>query len=195
MSFRVLDVSQEFTDRVTGNREIVAEIIADTESDLPVNTATLSYILGSYATTVDTGAQYKIDSAGVWHKQPFDNMFANVYTKAEIDAITAALTADISTKATPAQLLQGTIIPANSDLNTATYAAPGVYYCENAATAATLANTPITYGGFVMVVYSSGNRFRLLMPTAAGTTTIYMQAITGGGTVFRNWYYANATQL
>ena len=173
------------------------DLYADTSTDLTGVTTFdgIKLLPGSSALCIDTGDLYRITSGGTWYKQPSDNIFANCYTKAEIDAITAALTADIATKATPAQLLQGTIIPANSDLNTATYAAPGVYYCENAATAATLVNTPITYGGFVMVVYSSGNRFRLLMPTAAGTTTIYMQAITGGGTVFRNWYYANATQL
>ena len=172
MSFRVLDVSQEFTDRATGNREIVAEIIADTESDLPANTTALSYILGSYATTVDTGAQYKIDSTGTWHKQPA-NEWENVYTKTEIDTMLANL--PILSRS---DLYRGYQIVANTDIDTLTNY--GTYYCADGTTAATLSNCPISTTGFIMIIYSTGNRVRLFFGVSATNPRAFIQADTGG---------------
>lgn len=172
MSYRVLNVSQEFTDRETGNRQLVAEINADTESDLPVNTTALSYILGSYATTVDTGAVYKIDSKGTWHKQPV-NEWENVYTKTEIDTIIANL--PILTRA---DLFRGYQITANTDIDTLTNY--GCYYCADGTTAATLSNCPISATGFIMIVYSTGNRVRLFFGVSATNPRAFIQAYTGG---------------
>ena len=85
MSYRIVDISGEWTDRQTGARAIMAEISADTASDLPSNTADLQYVLGSWSRTVDTGDIYRINSSGVWVLQPSTNVWQNIYTKAEID--------------------------------------------------------------------------------------------------------------
>lgn len=85
MAYRIIDIMQDFTDRTTGARSIMCEIAADTAADLPANTADLVYIIGSFATALDTGGIYKINSAGTWILQPSNNAFDNVYTKTEID--------------------------------------------------------------------------------------------------------------
>lgn len=96
MSYRIVDIMAEYTDRQTGARAIMCEIAADTAADLPANTADLQYILGSFAKTIDTGDLYKINSFGSWILQPSDNQFANVYTKAETDAIINRIDSDIA---------------------------------------------------------------------------------------------------
>ena len=87
MSYLVLDVMAEYTDRTTGNRQIRAQLIADTAADLPANTTALTWLLGSYAKAVDTGKEYYIDSGGTWIEQPSNNAFDNVYTISEIDTM------------------------------------------------------------------------------------------------------------
>lgn len=85
MSYLVTDVMADYTDRSTGNRQVRASIVADTAADLPANTTALTFLLGSYAKTVDTGDEYWIDSSGSWILQPSSSAFSNVYTKTEID--------------------------------------------------------------------------------------------------------------
>ena len=85
--WRIIDTMQEFIDRQTGVRSIMCEIAADTAADLPANTAERVFILGSFATAIDTGDIYKINSAGAWILQPSQNAFSNVYTKSEIDGM------------------------------------------------------------------------------------------------------------
>lgn len=92
--YRVIDVMQEYIDRSSGQRSIMAELVADTAADLPANTQDLVFILGSFATAIDTGDTYKINSAGAWILQPNQNQFENVYTKSEIDAIINPLAAN-----------------------------------------------------------------------------------------------------
>lgn len=94
--YRIIEIMQEFTDRTTGARSIMCEIAADTAADLPANTADLVYIVGSYATAIDTGGIYKINSAGTWILQPSGDVFQNVYTKSEIDSIVSDINDDIS---------------------------------------------------------------------------------------------------
>ena len=53
--YRVIEVLQEFIDRTTGQRSIMAELVADTANDLPTNTDQLVYIIGCYAKVIDTG--------------------------------------------------------------------------------------------------------------------------------------------
>lgn len=60
MSYRILDTMQDFTDRETGVRSMMCEIVADTAADLPANTAQRIFIIGSFATVIDTGDIYKI---------------------------------------------------------------------------------------------------------------------------------------
>lgn len=85
--WRIIDTMQEFIDRQTGVRSIMCEIAADTAADLPTNTADRVFILGSFATAIDTGDIYKINSAGAWILQPSQNAWQNVYTKPEIDSM------------------------------------------------------------------------------------------------------------
>lgn len=85
--WRIIDTMQEFIDRQTGVRSIMCEIAADTAADLPANTIERVFILGTFATAIDTGDIYKINSAGSWILQPSQNAFSNVYTKSEIDSM------------------------------------------------------------------------------------------------------------
>lgn len=78
MAHRIIDIMQDFTDRTTGVRSIMCEISADTASDLPSNTANLVYIVGSYATAIDTGRTYKINSSGNWIIQPNNDININI---------------------------------------------------------------------------------------------------------------------
>lgn len=96
MAYRIIEIMQEYTDRTTGARSIMCEIAADTAADLPANTADLVYIVGSYATAIDTGGIYKINSAGSWILQPSGDVFQNVYTKSEIDSIVSYINNDIT---------------------------------------------------------------------------------------------------
>ena len=78
-----------------GHRIVKCKFIADAASDLPAYNAYVSdtnelLSLGSEAETVTDGAQYKLDSAGNWIlTQPGQA----TYTKAEIDAMIAAINA------------------------------------------------------------------------------------------------------
>ena len=100
MSVMILDMIAEYTDRSTGNRQIRAQLIADTVTDLPSNTASLTYLLGSYAKVVDTGKEYYIDSSGTWIEQPsgISLDLSDYYTKTETDTLLSgkqdALTAE-----------------------------------------------------------------------------------------------------
>ncbi len=85
--WRIIDTMQEFIDRQTGVRSIMCEIAADTAADLPANTTERVFILGTFATAIDTGDTYKINSSGAWILQPSANAWENVYTKFEIDNI------------------------------------------------------------------------------------------------------------
>ena len=96
MSYRILDTMQDFTDRETGVRSMMCEIIADTAADLPANTAQRIFIIGTFATVIDTGDTYKINSGGTWILQPSGDVFQNVYTKSEIDSIVSDINDDIT---------------------------------------------------------------------------------------------------
>lgn len=89
MSYLIVDKMAEYTDRTTGNIQIRAQIVADTAADLPANTTALSYLLGTYAKTVDTGDEYYIDSNGSWILQPSPNQLdlTGYYTSAETDTL------------------------------------------------------------------------------------------------------------
>ena len=177
MSYRILDIMQEYTDRTTGYRSIAAEIVADSASDLPANSADLTFILGTYATVVDTGDKYKIDSSGVWQLQP-GSAWTNVYSKTEIDAIIQSV---IDGELKRSDIYRGYQITANTDMNDDTlYGNYGTYYCSDGTTAATLQNSPITSSGFVMLNFSTGNRVRLFIAVSANTPRMFIQARTGG---------------
>ena len=150
------------------------QVYADTENDLPAAVQTdYTIAYGSDGLAVDTGKKYILNGSNNWVEQPADNEWANVYTKTEVDSMFAAL--NILTKA---DLFRGEQIVANTDVNTITNY--GVYYCADGTTAATLSNCPITSTGFIMIVYSTGNRVRLFYGVSATNPRIFIQAYTGG---------------
>ena len=91
MSYLIREVLSESVDRSTGNTARLARIDADTFGDLPVNTAALTYIIGSEGHTIDTGKKYMMNSSGVWIEQPSANAWENVYTKAELEKYLAVI--------------------------------------------------------------------------------------------------------
>lgn len=173
MSFIVREIYEQTTNRTTGNVEIIAHVVADDAASLPVNTTARTFVLGSDAVCVDTGDKYLIDSSGTWHLQPADNAFSNVYTKTEMDAILAGYST-----LTRADLYRGYQIAANTDIDTLTDY--GTYYCDSSTTAATLSNCPITGSGFIMTIFSNGNRVRMFYAVSATVPRMYIQARTGG---------------
>lgn len=175
MAYRIEDITAEFADRTTGKRSILCEISADTAADLPANTTMLEYIIGSRGVCIDTGDIYKIDSAGIWHKQPAENAWINTYTKTEIDTIIQSV---IDGQLTRGDIFRGYQITANTDVNMLTDY--GCYYCSDGTTAATLSNCPITTSGFIMLNFSNGNRVRLFMAISATIPRMYIQSRTGG---------------
>ena len=78
MSARIIELLQEYVDVSTGIDSVCAIIEADDYASLPQNTQDRVYLLGSQATTVDTGKKYKIDSTGTWVLQPDSNITINV---------------------------------------------------------------------------------------------------------------------
>lgn len=125
MSYRIIDIMAEYTDRQTGARAIMCEIAADTAADLPANTADLQYILGSFANVIDTGDKYKINSSGSWILQP-QSIFQNVYTKQQIDSMVTDIDADISDLFAGQYLHDSTQV--NFDSVTWTRSGGGLYY-------------------------------------------------------------------
>lgn len=95
MSYIVREVYNEGVNRTTLVKERLAFIIADDAASLPVDTTDMIYVMGSKALTIDTGNNYIKNSHGTWVLQP-NNMWQNVYTKQEIDAMITDVDADIS---------------------------------------------------------------------------------------------------
>lgn len=70
---------------------------ADTSADLPTvaaiqSGANVNPLAGSAFVTCDDGKTYLLDSAGVWHVKAGE-IYSNIYTSAEVDAMFAALDA------------------------------------------------------------------------------------------------------
>lgn len=143
MSYLIIDISAEYTDRATGNRQIRAEIIADSVSDLPENTTALTYLLGTHARTVDTGDIYYIDSSGTWIQQPPPNQLdlTGYYTSAETDTLLAGKqdsltqtqldTIDNTTIALPEIINAGAKNITEITLSAGTYTSNGIDYTVN----------------------------------------------------------------
>lgn len=159
--------------QTNANPVIRMNIVVDDVASLPaVSQSDFTFCMGSRAKNIDNGKTYILNGSGNWIVQPSDNAWENVYTKTEIDSMFAAL--NILTKA---DLFRGEQIVANTDVNTITNY--GVYYCADGTTAATLSNCPITTTGFIMIVYSTGNRVRLFYGVSATNPRIFIQAYTG----------------
>lgn len=88
-----------------------------------------------------------------------------------------------------------TIIGSGENLNTAKYTETGCYICENGTIAASLVNSPVNYAGFVLLVYSSGNKYRIILPTSGGTPQVFIETVTGGGSSFNPWFKLVGTAI
>ena len=67
------------------------DLFIDTSADLAGLTHfdSIKLLQGSTAEDISTGDKYMMQTGGTWVLQPSSNVFSNVYTKAEIDAIIA----------------------------------------------------------------------------------------------------------
>lgn len=161
------------TSQVTGDK--IIHILCDTPTDLPSGTISGDYggpvVQGCSAKIISTGDTYVADSSGTWVLQP-GSAWTNVYSKSEVDALLAGL--NILTRA---DLYRGYQIEANTDVNTLTDY--GTYYCDSGTTAATLTNCPITGSGFIMTIFSNGNRVRMFYAVSANYPRMLIQARTG----------------
>lgn len=65
------------------------DLFVDTAADLTGLTTfdSITLLQGSTAEDISTGDKYMMQTNGTWVKQPSNNAFANVYTKAEIDSM------------------------------------------------------------------------------------------------------------
>ena len=91
MGYIITDSRAEYFNRDTNCNELVASVVCDDVSDLPVNTATQKFILSSDALVVATGDKYIINSSGTWVLQPKSNQLdlTGYYTSAETDTLLA----------------------------------------------------------------------------------------------------------
>lgn len=88
-----------------------------------------------------------------------------------------------------------TLINSGDNLNTSKYTETGCYICENGTIAASLVNSPVNYAGFVLLVYSSGNKYRIILPTSGGTPQVFIETVTGGGSSFNPWFKLVGTAI
>lgn len=121
------------------NNVSVMSIFVDSAADLSglVQYEDIHFLLGSDALDVSTGNKYRMKSDGTWVLQP-DNMWQNVYTKQEIDAMITDVDSDIS-DLFAGQYLHDSV---QVNLNDITWARSGggLYYSQ----AIQIPNSPIT---------------------------------------------------
>lgn len=125
MSYLVREIYNEGVNRTTLVKERLAYIIADDVASLPADTTDMVYVMGSKALTIDTGNNYIKNSSGAWVLQP-NNMWQNVYTKQEIDAMITDVDADISDLFAGQYLHDSTQVNLNDISWTRSYS--GLYY-------------------------------------------------------------------
>ena len=94
----------------------------------------------------------------------------------------------VATKIGKTDAYKGTEITENTDLDTLTNI--GTYYCQTSTVAATLSNCPVSGSGFILQIFSTGNRFEILYPVTATPDKIYVRCFTGGSTsgTWKDWY-------
>ena len=165
-----------------------AIVLCDTVSDLPTINAFTGYTLmqGSKAHVIDDNADYMLSSGGTWY--PYGGeMWKNVYTKAEIDALLVDKQ-DVST--IDATIISdiyglGVVIPNGSDLDT--YTAAGIYYVSNSTNAATILNIPVGGSGFKLLVRYLSAANRLEQTYLKPNQPEYIYRRTNAGT-WSSWY-------
>lgn len=155
MAWRIYRVDWATNDTTLTAQPGTAHIYADSAADLPtvtqITAAGCTPLTGSDALDVATGAQYRLDSSGVWHLQTVTNAdiiaqlaalqqeIGNLYNDIADahDAAAAAYNYDTSAQYQ---------IQTGDDLDN--YVNPGAYACTSAAIAASLQNCPFTSAGF-----------------------------------------------
>ena len=173
MSFAIIETLNSRNIYDGSPNEVRVRLVCDTAADLPADVQTDYTIgIGSEALDISSGDKYVMKSDGTWVKQP-GAAWVDVYSKSEVDALLAAL--NILSRA---DLYRGYQIANNTDVDDLTDY--GTYYCDSAATAATLTNCPISGSGFIMIIFSNGNRVRLFIAVSANYPRMLIQARTGG---------------
>lgn len=97
----------------------------------------------------------------------------------------------LSAKLENAQVYRGTEITAGTDLNDLT--TYGTYYCSGSSIAATLGHCPVTGSGFVLQVYSTGNRIEYLYPVSASNSKFYWRCRTSN--TWQDWFVVEGTPV
>ena len=112
------------------------------------------------------------------------DLSAEIVARQESDA---ALSEDVETKVNSLDVYKGTEITAGTDLNT--LMTPGTYWCASSTVAQTLYNCPISGAGFILQVFTTGNRVAVIYQISAGILRIYMRCFTGGSSgSWKSWY-------
>lgn len=114
------------------------------------------------------------------------------YNTEKIDEFAGQVNTALSQKLSNADVYRGSKIDDDTDLDTLTTA--GTYYCDDAASAATLTNCPVATSPFILRVFSAGagERFTVLYDTSdAGT--IYTRAY--ASSTWGSWYAYSGTAV
>ena len=125
-------------------------------ADLQTNKASKDAATQSAAGLMYAADKTKLDgiATGATAVSVVNNLNSDSTTSALSAAQGKALNSNLGVKTYGMSIDKMTTIPNNTDLNI--YTTPGSYYCPNAATAATLSNSPVTTGGFSLHVESVG---------------------------------------
>lgn len=201
-------------------QERTYSILCDTVSDLPSGTIsgngyTGNVTQGCTAKIIADGSNYIADSSGQWILQPSNNVFVNVYTKSETDALLAEyqplLTFGTQTvRDSTDSLTSGAIwssvwdqilglntftnLAAGDDLND--FMTPGVYRCTNSVTAGQLVNMPSTLAqqaGGRLIVFNVGGSGRYIQLYISAGARFWLRSNLSAG--WQPWYEYAGTQV
>lgn len=201
-------------------QERTYSILCDTVSDLPSGTISGSGYTGSItqgctAKVISDGSNYIADSSGQWILQPSGNMFVNVYTKSETDALLAEYqplltfgthTVRDSTDALNSgaiwfsiweQILGLNTYPnlvAGDDLDD--FQTPGIYRCTNSTAAGQILNMPSSLAqqaGGRLIVFSVGGSGRYIQFYISAGARFWLRSNTSSG--WQAWYEYAGTQV
>lgn len=201
-------------------QERTYSILCDTVSDLPSGTISGSgysgpITQGCTAKVIADGTNYIADSAGQWILQPSSNVFVNVYTKAETDALLAeyqplltfgtqtvrdstdSLTSGAIWQSIWSQMLglnTFTNLAAGDDLNN--FTTPGIYRCTGSSIAAQILNMPSPQSqqaGGRLIVFNVGGAGRYIQFYISAGARFWLRSNTSVG--WQAWYEYAGTQV
>lgn len=201
-------------------QERTYSILCDTVSDLPSGTISGSGYTGNInqgctAKIIADGSSYIADSSGQWILQPSNNVFVNVYTKAEVDDLLAEyqpiLTFGTHTvRDSTDSLNSGAIwfsiweqilglntypnLVAGDDLDD--FQTPGIYRCTNSTTAGQILNMPSSLAqqaGGRLIVFSVGGSGRYIQFYISAGARFWLRSNISTG--WQPWYEYAGTQV